>query len=133
MLRLVLVAALCLGSTAVSAGITGNKIFKYCVETYDTNVSDQAFCDGYLAGIIHGTSFGVSLALTSNEIVGVEASDEEMVSSIRTTMNVCIPKGVNTAQIIDMIRKRLVEFPKDRHEDVTFIAFQTINDEFPCF
>jgi hypothetical protein len=98
-----LIAAAVSGEVAAASFATGNKLLKDC---QSTDVVEQTYCFGYIAGI-------------------VDALDDQR--------RACLPnKGVTIGQVSDIVVQWLQANPKDRHYAAAGLIAAAIAKAFPC-
>jgi hypothetical protein len=99
-------------SVSVEA-MTGNELIEHCdkfgVEVTSEDWQQNAYCMGYIVGVIHGMEY------------------------LDFKKQICIPtKNVKQGQIIKVVIKYLNDNPQRLHEQYTHIIYLAITEAFPC-
>ncbi len=78
-------------------------------------INNDAICLGWVEGFEDGFT-------VRDELLGVPEKDRI----------VCMPRGVNTIQIVRMIKKYLADYPEKAHRPTRYIASLALARAFPC-
>lgn len=117
-------------SVALSENLSGNDMVQPCITEYETNPSLRLFCVGYIIGTVEAMRYGASFALLHSKFVAA-GDDPNIVANL--ALNVCLPEGTENGQLIDVFRKWLIENPKDRHQQASFLIQIAVSESFPCY
>lgn len=92
----------------------GNELYRMCQE----NSSLNSPCLGYIVGVVEGLN-------TMNSIA---------VSKYKPTaqMEFCLPEHATYTQLVDVVKKYLIENPAERHEEASILIFFALQNIFPC-
>jgi hypothetical protein len=94
-------------STAKASYITGNILYDWCTSDTDTK---YGWCQGYILGSVD----------TQNVIRSIDNKKD------------CIPDGVSSGQLKDIVVKYLQSRPEERHWDASALVWNAINSAFTC-
>lgn len=121
--------SLCISTQPANAGnLTGNDILETC-SAKDRPIL-EAFCSGYVIGVVEGTKWGAALAFSA--AAGGEDSTAELNYVVDQFLGTCAPEEVQYSQFKDVLVKYLLENPSIRHESARTLAKSALNEAFPC-
>ncbi|WP_394731281.1 Rap1a/Tai family immunity protein [Altererythrobacter sp. GH1-8] len=86
---------------------TGNDLSQSCK---DLTYAQQDFCRGFVFGLAHGFRYQVFSGAGS----------------------ICIPVGVASSQLLDVVMKYIRENPEKRHLTTVEIVQTSLSQAFPC-
>jgi hypothetical protein len=126
--------ALALFATVASAQTNGNMLHEWCMSEEEVF---QALCAVYVEGVNQGRELGaISAYLDMIPRVVLQLSDESFseIKSLRVSdlLGYCPPDGATGDQIIDIVKKFLVDNPARRHETASVLVASALNDAFRC-
>lgn len=126
--------ALALFASVASAQATGNSLHEWCMSKEE---AFQALCAVYIEGVNQGRELGaISAYLDMIPRVVLQLSDESFaeIKSLRVSdlLGYCPPDGATGDQIIDIVKKFLIDNPARRHETASVLVTSALNDAFQC-
>ena len=118
--------ALCAGalahpSTAKAEFISGNKLYRYCTGTESafSQTVQSAMCLAYIQGAHDGLEASGTFLTIKFEL------DNPM-------KVVCVPDGVETSQLQEIVTKYLRENPADRNLSASLLVLFALRTSYPC-
>ena len=126
MLRMLTIAALCVGAQAGAQVQTGNQLYDACASGEDVQLG---FCIGYISGTWEGMKLG---ALQMASIAASDMSTEEMDGLINEFLQVCMPALATGRQAIDISLEYIESNPSTRHESARSLIHSALREAFPC-
>lgn len=104
---------------------TGNELLDACSKKDEPFY--QAFCTGYVSGLVEGLKLGATIPLFHKNMSGPEADEKSS-----QALGYCIPEEVTTGQEMDVISQYLVQHPTERHQTARLLAWAALREAFPC-
>lgn len=112
-------------ATPFAQNLTGNEVLNACVDKNDSTL--EAFCTGYIKGVIEGLKWGSALPALLDKQTAEEA---ELASS--RLVGFCIPEEATLQQDIDIVIQYLQKNPQDRQGSARFLVQLALDEAFPC-
>lgn len=106
--------------------LSGNQLHEFC--TTDTPVIQMA-CQSYIVASWHGILAGAFLVLNK---VSPEESTSDLNNAVNELLGVCVSESVIPVQIVDVVKKYLVENPANRNFSARMIVYVALAQAFPC-
>lgn len=104
---------------------TGNQLHQACGAS---DAQLQAFCTGYVVGVIEGMKSGAAILLAQ---AGTTKA-EEVNALTDAIFEFCLPDTATYGQYVDVVKKYLQDSPANRHESARFLIFAALRGDFPC-
>lgn len=121
----ILSAVLALGASAASAQMTdGNNLWEVCSGPART---DQAFCTGYVAGMME---IGIFTAVTATADDGGDMATT--LENIQDFLGYCTPPNVYLPQIVEVFKSYLENSPARSHLPGNVLYTEAMQEAFPC-
>jgi Rap1a immunity proteins len=119
-LRLLVLAAALTPGAASAQTWSGNDLYRFCAGA--STYHDAGVCLGYVVGVTDASSQALIpyTRLTISEI-GTRGGAEW-----------CLPKGVETGQMVDVVTKYLESHPADRHIEADYLVAHALAEAWPC-
>lgn len=106
-----------LSVAAPASAETGNEMLQNCAEFLKENGEiDGYFKSGVCAGFVSGVTNTVAYARDASP----------------ATVKICIPDGFTIGQGIRVLKKYLIDHPKDLHRSATALALTAYREAYPC-
>ena len=114
------------GQTQEGGSLTGNNLYEFCRAAHDVG---QAYCYGFIMGNFDGLKYGAYIPLQ----LGMEgASNAEINGALELALNICMPPGAETLQVIEVVTGYLEPRPAIRHESARSLIHLALMEAFPC-
>jgi len=95
------------GQEGTSRFLDGNELYESCSKTAGMDASS---CIGYIMGV----------------------ADAQMLLSSSGKKYLCLPSGVTSVQLRDVVMKRLGDKPETRHWPASALVWNALIDAYPC-
>jgi hypothetical protein len=124
------ILALCFSETAKADQdglVDGNMLLQMCSNPSDVT---QAFCSGYVVGLLEGHKFGAFLMY--GHAVGESLETDRGNEIVETSLGFCIPSNVEYGQIVDAFVRFLDQAVEARHETARSLFVSAMGEAYPC-
>jgi len=112
-------------SIAQAQYVTGNTL----LSKLQSDPMDKAFAYNYLMGVADSESYSLYI----NSMVSYSAKSKKADGSLKLPYAFfCIPDGVTSKQLGDIVEKYLINNPQNRHQNAMGLSHIALTQVWPC-